>query len=272
MNIICHQNPFIDSVFHISAKEYQEHLDIHFVGAPSVHEHIILNDKCAILSFEIDGEIYEFDSDMICGKFTHAPKIKIIFKNTCQKLTIIRVNSCGMFRLTDQPIESMVNKVLSSSLINIDANVDIQNYIDSIDAYTNAEVYDTPYMLTREMVKYLNANFLNLPRNASTHMADYFNLSESTLRRYFKKYIGMTLSTYIITLKRKKMIQTLFEDNYDSLSVQENGYYDQSHFLNDFKRLYGVPLKQYFNNIQTLKNDAPDLMRFLYHCNIESAV
>ncbi|MGA9047265.1 helix-turn-helix domain-containing protein [Sulfuricurvum sp.] len=274
MNISCHQSPFIDSIYHIPTYQYNNEQDFQFIGATSVHEHIILNDHCAVITFELDGKTYEFDGDVVCGKFTHAPKIKIVFKNTCQKLTIIRLSSCGMFQLTDTPMVSMVNHIAPGSLIpiHVDADKRVEKYIESLDEMMNIKPHSPSYRLTRDIIRYVNANFAHLPTNATKVVAEYFGISESSLRRYFKKYLGINLSTYIITIKRKKMIQALYENNYDSLSVRENGYYDQSHFLNDFKRLYGVPLKQYFNDIQLLKNQAPDLMHFLYHCNIESAI
>lgn len=274
MNIICHQSQFIDSIFHVPTQQYDENDHFNFIGSPSVHEHIILNDQCAVISFELNGKLYEFDGDMVCGKFTHAPKIKIVFKNSCQKLTIIRLSSCGMFRLTDTPMISMVNHIAPGSVINIDVDTNdkVEKYIQSVDALMNAESHHPSYSMTRDIIYYVNSNFAQLPANATKVVASHFGISESSLRRYFKKYLGINLSTYIITIKRKKMIQAVFENNYDSLSVRENGYYDQSHFLNDFKRLYGVPLKQYFNDIQLLKHKAPDLMRFLYHCNIETAI
>lgn len=274
MNIICHQSPSIDSIYHIPTYQYKKEQDFEFIGAPSVHEHIILNDGCAVLMFEIAGKKYEFDGDLVCGKFTHAPKIKIVFKDTCQKLTIIRLSACGMFRLTNTSIASLVNKITPGSIIDMQLETEQspEQYIRSVELVMNAESQEASYVLTRQIIRYINANFTELPTNPTKTVAEHFGISENSLRRYFKKYLGINLSTYIITIKRKKMIQALYENNYDSLSVRENGYYDQSHFLNDFKRLYGVPLKEYFSNIQLMRKHAPDLMNFLYHCNIQSSI
>ncbi len=272
MNIICHESPFIDSVYYVPVETYPQEQDFRFIGAPSVHEHIILNNHCAVITFDVDGQLYEYDGHIVCGKFIHAPKIKITFKSKGQKLTVIRLTSCGLYKLTDMPIASMVDRIVSGSFLDIDLSPDtpVETSIRHIDTILSAETSDPSYALTQEIIRYVNANFAHLPTNATKVVAEKFGISENSLRRYFKKYLGINLSTYIITVKRKKMIQSLYEDNYDSLSVRENGYYDQSHFLNDFKRLYGVPLKQYFNEMQAIKKRAPDLMRFIYHCNIQS--
>lgn len=267
-----HESPYIDAVFHVPVETYQGSRDIHFMASPSVHEHIILNENCVVITFNFDGKVYEYDGNIICGKFTHAPRIKIVFKNTNKKLTIIRLASFGMFKLTDIPIVSMVNRIISGSIINVDIETDeeIDNYVRQIDELMQREYNQKSYNLTRDILCYVNANFSQLPTNATKAIAELFGISESSLRRYFKKYLGINLSTYIMTVKRKKMIQAVYENKYDSLSVRQNGYYDQSHFLNDFKRLYGVPLKQYFSEMQAMKERAPEMMRFLYHCNIQN--
>jgi AraC-like DNA-binding protein len=274
MNIFCHQSPYIDSIYHIPTQQYKKEQDFQFIGAPSVHEHIILNDGCAVITFDLNGKIYEFNGDIVCGKFTHAPKIKIVFKDKCKKLTIIRLSACGMFKLTDIPMISMVNHIECGSIINIKAESEQRDekYIQYVDTLLSESSNVESYNTTRKIIQYVNTNFTQLPSNATKAVAEHFAISESSLRRYFKKYLGINLSTYIITVKRKKMIQSIYENNYDSMSVRENGYYDQSHFLNDFKRMYGVPLKQYLHDIQAIKTQSPELMRFLYHCNIESTI
>lgn len=272
MNIICHESPYVESVYDVPADTYKKNRNLYFMGAPSVHEHIILNDNCAVISFEINGKIYEYDGDIVCGKFTHAPKIKILFKNTDKKLMVIRLTSCGMFKLTDMPISAMLNSVLPRSAIDRNTLIDEKNdrYVTLVDKLLSVESHENSYLITQKIIRYINTNFVQLPTNVSDLLSKEFGISVSTLRRYFKKYIGMNPSTYVINLKRKKMIQSLFEDNYDSMSVRESGYYDQSHFLNDFKRLYGIPLKTYFKEMKKLQVQAPEFMQFLYHCNIQS--
>lgn len=274
MNIVWHESPFIDSIFHVPVEMYEIENNFYFRGSPSIHEHIILNQNCAVITFRLNNQIFEFDSNVVCGKFTHPPKIKIIFKDTKRKLTVIRLNSYGMFKLTNLPISSLVNSIIAGSKISIDLSemVESDHSIRWIESMMNKSIDHYSYNITREIIHYIDANFAYLPSNITKIVAKKFGLSESTLLRYFKKYIGVNLSTYFVTLRRKKMIQSMCYDKYDSLSVRENGYYDQSHFLNDFKRLYGVPLKQYFNEMQTLKSKAPDFMKFMYQCDLERAI
>lgn len=269
MNIIGHDSPFIDTIFRVPVEMYEEGSTFHFIGTPSVHEHIILNDDCATITLNIDGNVYEYEGHIVCGKFTHVPKVKIVFKNTAKKLIIIRLASCGISKLTNIPIASMVNRAHPGSIINIDFVSDerIENYIPQIDLLLMKENNHKSFTITQDIIRYTNDNFIHLPTDSTKSIAEQFNISESSLRRYFKKYLGINLSTYIITVKRKRMIQAILKNNYDLHSVRENGYYDQSHFLNDFKRLYGMPLKQYLNDLQRIKEQTPIMMQFLYDYN-----
>lgn len=271
MEIYYHQAPYINSVFHIPASLYNGADSFEFIGTPTIHDHIILNEHCAVITFEIDGIKYKFDGDVVCGKFVNVPKIRIDFDDPCQKLTIIRLNPCGLYRLTDSSIESLIDKIAPLSILNeeLQERDDIEEYLKVLDRLIEKKEMEASFQRMRSILRYIHMNFAYLPRNASKDIAERFGVSESTLRRYFKQYIGVTLSTYIVTIKRKKMIEAVFDDKYDSMVVRQNGYYDQSHFLNDFKRLYGISLKHYFNELQLLKNDIPELMRFLYHCDLE---
>lgn len=273
MNIIWHESPFIDSIFHVPVEMYEIENDFYFRGSPSVYEHIILNQNCAVITFHLNNQILVFDSNVVCGKFTHPPKIEIFFKDTKQKLTVIRLNSYGMYKLTNKPISSLVNNITPASKISIDLSDDmnIEHAIHWIESMVRDEINPDAYNITREIIQYIDANFVYLPSNITKVIAKKFALSESTIRRYFKKYVGITLSTYFVTLRRKKMIESICNNRYDTHSIRENVYYDQSHFLNDFKRLYGIPLKQYFKEIEKMKKKAPDFMKFMYQCDLDRA-
>jgi transcriptional regulator GlxA family with amidase domain len=72
-------------------------------------------------------------------------------------------------------------------------------------------------------------------------LADAVRLSPSRLRRLFVAHTGLTLSRYIKRAKLRRadhLVRTTF------LSVKEIsaavGIHDESHFLRDFKTLYGA--------------------------------
>ena len=268
MNIIVHESPFIDSIFHIPADMYRIERDYSFRGAPSLHEHIILNQDCAEIHLTIDDRQFMFNNNVVCGKFTHPPKINIVFKDTCKTLTVIRLSSYGMYKLTDIPIASMVNKIAPGSTMSIDLSDDAPNdrSVAWIEAMTDRPFDTKAYRITREIIHYVDANVADLPSNITEAIAERFAISPSTLLRYFKKYIGISPSTYVLTLRRKKMIHSICNEKYGALSAQECGYYDQSHFINDFKRLFGISLREYIDEMRQMKKRAPEMTRILHNC------
>lgn len=272
MNIIWHESPFVDSIYYIPVDLYTIEQELSFSGIPSVHEHIILNQDCALITFFIDNQVFEFNNNIVCGKFTQPPKINVIFKDSYKKLTVIRLNAFGMFKLTNIPIASMVDRITAGSIISIDLSEDVEanHSIEWIETMMEKEVDEKAYEITREIVHYIDENFIDLPSNVSRVITKKFGISESSLLRYFKKYIGLNLSTYLVTLRRKKMIQSMCDNKSDSLSAQESGYYDQSHFINDFKRLFGVTLKEYFKEMKKMKKHSPEFVRYLFDCNQEA--
>jgi AraC-like DNA-binding protein len=268
MNIIIHENPFIDSIFHVPTTMYKIEYDYFLRGSPSLHEHIILNSDCAEIKITVDDQEYIFNSNVVCGKFTHPPKINIVFKEKCRHLTVIRLNVYGMFKLSNVPVASLVNRISSGSIVSIDQISDLScpQSIEWLESIFHRHEESKAFRVTREIIEYIDANFADLPANVSYAIAKRFLLSESTLLRYFKKYIGLNLSTYVLTMKRTKMIRTLCRNEYSSISVQESGYYDQSHFINDFKRLFGISLQEYFSEMKRLKRRSPDLVRLIHNC------
>jgi AraC-like DNA-binding protein len=268
MNIIVHESPYIDSIVHIPADAYRIECDYAFRGSPSVQEHIILNHECALLNFTIHGQEYVFDTHIVCGKFVHPPKISIVFKESEKNLTVIRLSSYGMYKLTDIPIASMVDTITPGSTLSIDLTDDIEEesvleWIETMSTRPN----DSPsYRITRDIIHYVDAHDTDLPADITRSLAEHFAISPSTLLRYFKKYIGITPSTYVLTLRRKKMIRSICNRQHGAMSALESGYYDQSHFLNDFRRLYGISLREYFAEMQKMKKIAPEFTHYLHNC------
>jgi len=178
-------------------------------------------------------------------------------------VTIIRLNLGGILKLTDIPIASMVNRIFPASVVSsyLSETTRQENSLAWIEIMMKKEINQESFRITREIIDYIDTHYTDLPANISKLIAKKFGISESTLQRYFKKYIGLNVSTYMLTLKRKKMIKSVYWNQYDSVTAQENGYYDQSHFINDFKRLFGLSLQEYFREIKTMKERSSDIVR-----------
>ncbi len=73
-------------------------------------------------------------------------------------------------------------------------------------------------------------------------LARMSNRSCSHFRKLFAEEVGLSPKEYIKIVRAKKAIQSLRNRKYDSLTElsYDLGYFDQSHFIHDFKSVAGV--------------------------------
>ena len=92
-------------------------------------------------------------------------------------------------------------------------------------------------------VRYMNDN---ISANLSVdEIADYMNLSVSSLKRIFSKYAGMGVHKYFLKLKLKNAAE-LLEKGFSVTSVGDRlGFSSQGYFTNVFKREIGFLPSQY---------------------------
>src|ERR1700730_2547271 len=87
----------------------------------------------------------------------------------------------------------------------------------------------------------------NLHRKLSLNdLARSANLSRSRMSYLFKTQTGMSPGLYLKTLRLKKACELLETTSISIKEVRANvGMQDQSHFIREFKRVYGVTPSQY---------------------------
>ena len=84
------------------------------------------------------------------------------------------------------------------------------------------------------------------------HLAETACLSVKQFERKFSGLIGLNPKQFLRIIRFQnilRMKRTGFNGSLTSLA-QENGYYDQSHFVNDFKAITGSAPKKFFSDIQ----------------------
>ncbi len=81
-------------------------------------------------------------------------------------------------------------------------------------------------------------------------------LSRKQFERTFIEYIGISPKQYLKTIRLQATIYFKSKNEDTSLAelAYENGYYDQSHFINDFKSMTGLTPKQFFNECESLSD------------------
>jgi len=70
------------------------------------------------------------------------------------------------------------------------------------------------------------------------HLADQLQLSERTLQRLFKEYVGVSPKQFAKIIQFQSSLKSVSQCGLQKLTdvVYEHGYADQSHFIRDFKK------------------------------------
>lgn len=86
--------------------------------------------------------------------------------------------------------------------------------------------------------------------NPLTQVAEFCqknNLGARKLERMFNKYVGVSAKTYRLLNRFQDSMNQLFHSDYSKLSdiAYDNAYFDQMHFIKDFKRFAGNTPKKF---------------------------
>ncbi len=107
----------------------------------------------------------------------------------------------------------------------------------------------TPSMeLVRDICAYVYKNEGKVTVN---QLSEHFSRSRQYLGKVFKKEVMYPLKKFIITVRILDLVK--YKSKHPDISLTQlsydYGYFDQPHFINDFKKVCGVKPLQFFNNL-----------------------
>jgi len=87
----------------------------------------------------------------------------------------------------------------------------------------------------------------NIPVN---ELAKRLDISERSLRRQFKEYVGIGIKKYEKTIQFNSVFETISNGNHEEIyrMALEYGFYDHAHFINLFTELLGTSPQKFINN------------------------
>ncbi len=103
-----------------------------------------------------------------------------------------------------------------------------------------------------EVVQYLEHDRIS----SVTTVAEKFAISERTLQLLFQSYVGVGIKWIIMRarfLEVTKRARTQEKPNWTTIAI-DFGYSDQSHFINDFKKIVGLSPRQYITLVRSHEN------------------
>jgi len=162
-------------------------------------------------------------------------------------------------------------------------NLNMVNYLDKIvdlDTFPNHELATLkekvlPFIDEHHLKQVLDNYFLELSKNATINplkdtldlifnsngmasvaeMISVAQVSERQLERLFKKYVGLSPKYYSRIIRFNYIFQLIkSKKNSWTEIVYQSGYYDQSHFIRNFKAFSGEDPSSYFFEEKNMAN------------------
>lgn len=236
-----------------------------------IGKQLFFNDGYPVLAFMrarnertrliVDGEISLVENAWFCGG---------ILKNVyCESSTAFR----NMFVIRFHPMTFFGSFGLEENYFTTKQVVNFSEIAGAGFAKLNNAFYDTTSTIDRMqlisewLAKRMNRHYYPELLTDILHsiekrdtlsvkglLNDYsLRLNYKWLERNFKRHVGMSPKEYISIRRFLKAYLDLHSSGAkDLLQVAlDHGYYDDNHFIKDFRRFSGVPPKTYFQNFET---------------------
>ncbi len=223
----------LDGQICASADERVYHLkknEIIFHKPLELHKFYIDNESGAhllIFSFTLGGNATEFFKEKVFNLNSTQIKIVDSFMNYLNKRDL---NSSEVYC---QMTVSYIYQLFLSLLEGKHAIVPTANRKGDIKTF---------YLAVGFMNNHIDEN-LNITDIAAIH-----NISETSLKRIFKKYAGMGVHEYFLSLKINAAIELLSKGESVSQVAEKLGFSSQGYFSLAFKRETGMPPSEYIKN------------------------
>lgn len=200
----------------------------------------------------INGEEYEMD-DFIFGIFEPAktPYIKVKTHLNLFKGIAITLTYNGIYQLLGIPLIETTNVCLPLSGFLVDYKQELKEKIErSSSPKETIHILNSFFINLSQKKKYQFPEIINntskLLQNGHNftsieNISNVLNLSYKSLYRLFSKHIGMGPKTFLKILRFDRacsILQSQYPNNNDWKEiVYYCGYYDQAHFINEFKSI-----------------------------------
>ncbi len=168
-----------------------------------------------------------------------------------------RFNPEGLIHFITVPITELENKAVEIEKVFGEKGKQLEEEVfAAIDNLTRIKLIETFLLsfltdptiinaITKSCVEAILQSQGQLP---VLELADKMNVNRRNLERKFISAIGMSPKQLSRVVRLQTAIKMLQQNNFTNLTslAYENGYYDQAHFIKDFKEFTGISPRQFF--------------------------
>lgn len=164
----------------------------------------------------------------------------------------------GLGPFLEMPVSSLANKATAINDVfgekgklleeNVIAATDNRERIKLIESFLLSRLVDpqTINTITKDCIDII---FQSQGQLDVLELADKLKINRRNMERKFVAAIGMSPKQLSRVVRLQATLKMLDQKNFSSLTslAYENGYYDQAHFIKDFKEFTGISPKSFFS-------------------------
>jgi len=170
----------------------------------------------------------------------------------------------GLFPFIKTPVSEFKNHVIDLDLIYSKFSNDLIEKVNSSHSVIEKikiiesnllKMIDTESIISDRLVNILSIFNSNINQIGIEQFCSTYGIHKRQLERIFNKYIGTNPKSYIRISRFQNVIKQMFKHNYSFFTdlAFDNGYYDQNHFIKDFKDFTGSTPSQFANKNTSVK-------------------
>lgn len=184
-----------------------------------------------IIELDKTNKIHFISIRFKSGRFRHFTSID--FKQ-------LNNNFISTYDLWKNDSKLLIKKIYNANSIN--------HKLEIIDSFLTTCLKKHLKKKSEEMDKILDFLYYNFNAISIKELSLKYNLSERQLERSFKTHYGISPKKFQVLSRFQNIVKTnLLERNKNYIhSLFDNGYFDQSHFIKEFKKLTNQTPLEYF--------------------------
>lgn len=251
----------------ITPHKLLKHYIAHYTISFSSNDIVSIPDTLTLIPDGSGCLVFTFDGNFFGSKIYGATTKTVIVKNdvnACPMRLFIEFLPCGLYYFTGIKQMDLTDLILSLNDVNSKLHFCI---LEAFEMSQNLDIFIQK--LNYVLISFIKNN--NIPytllssvkrlklSNGIMSVKELSNLefySERHLNRIFNEYMGINTKTFSRIIRVNMSIQQMKNRNFVlSTLAQDMGFYDQSHFIHDFKYICGTTPKNYLLTMSDFYNE-----------------